>query len=556
MDIQRVFLLLTFGMLFPSWAFGTELEDRLSAYKNREWNKPEIVEQAKELKAIQELANSPETFREHFFVGLELMALHNGRSMPQFNESVTLMDSLFDEHYNELQDSVVLEFFIHKGTGLLLQGYFPEALRNLQYAQELAKRSGVPDYITKAKNGFGMYYLVKRDVVKALELAKEVLQEFENGSVSDTTRWITYLGNLGVTYSWNRKYDSSNVYLKQAIGLDPHHLRSTGTQYYYLGENYLQLAQYDSSEYFIRKAIEIEKGANEKQSTYIYDLYQHLGKMYAVMGDYDRSNAYFQQTVAPLDSLHMFDQLAYAHGKMLVNDLKSRGDLEGVEMFRNFQIAKDSIRNRNNSNLEQKYLVQFETMEKEAEIKELELQQEKDNNAKIVLGGLSILTLLLLVFGWYRYRTHKTLSQQRLALKEIEAAQAQEELKQRSSELAEKINNLQLRENIIAELKSQIKAQSTTKDIVSLLEQSYIKDQSWDHIILQFENIYPDMFADLRRRSERISPNDLKLSILMKLGYSTNSIAEVLKISKEGVRKARQRLKEKVGADFIENLSD
>lgn len=541
-------------MAFPLWTFGNAAEDRLKKFHQSDWKGALLEEKAEELKAIQQQAEDIADFRTQFAAGLVLMDMYSGRSIPQFNEELVTLDSLFDVHYKELPDSSLLDFFINKGTGLLLQGYFPEALRNLQYAQILAEDAGNSDFTIRAKNGMGMYHMMKRDVGKALALAIEVVEEFESRPIADTNLWITYLGNLGVTYSWNRMYDSSNVYLHKAIALDLGSQEGVSTRHYYLGENFLQLHRYDSSEYYLREAIAIES-ANNPGSSFIYTLNQHLGKLFAVKGDFQRSNAFFGQTLQPLDSLGMYDQLVYANGKMLVNNLKARKDTSSMNRFQGYQIAQDSIRMRNNANLEQKYLVQFETLEKEAEIRDLELQQQKDQNAKLLLGILCGGALLLLTFGVFRFRTQRTLSRQRLALKEMEAARAKEELRKKESELAEKINHLQVRDQVIDELKSKIESHSATKDIIGILEQNYIKDQSWDHIILQFETLYPEMFSELRKRSQKISPNDLKMSILMRLGYSTNSIAEILKISKEGVRKARQRLKDKVGADFVQRIS-
>lgn len=553
--IRRTLLLFSCMLLsLGAWASLPDLEQLVKDYHKQDWSLAGREAQLGMLTDIIERAEAAAVPQTAFFAYLELASLYEGNNPDAYKSAINHLDSLFENDHQSLSDSALVNFWVSKGSGLLMEGFFADGLKNMLYAYELAKRENHPILLTSARNGLAMYYTVTGDIPKALALERKVLQEFETRPSKDTAQWVTYAGNLGVVYSWVRDYDSSNVLLRKAIRLRKGNLSDAATNFYYLGRNYLEMEQFDSSAYFLNQAIALEED-KEEESMFLPTLYQHLGLLYNRKGDYERSSEYFSMTLGQLDSSKQFNQLRNAHAYILMNGLKANDNQAGAETFSAYTVAVDSMRKRQNHTLEQQYKVQFETFEKDLAIKDLELQQREDAQTKLILGFLGGLALLLLLFVAFRYRTRQKLLRQALDLEALKAEQAEELVRQKDVELGQQINQLKLRGGIIDQLKSQIENQSTTQDILKTLEQNYIEDQSWDNIIIQFESLHPDFLPGLRARSEKISQNDIKLAILTKLGYSTASMAEVLKISKEGVRKARQRLKDKVGADTLQNIS-
>ena len=82
--------------------------------------------------------------------------------------------------------------------------------------------------------------------------------------------------------------------------------------------------------------------------------------------------------------------------------------------------------------------------------------------------------------------------------------------------------------------------------MIKVFGQNYISENEWRKIILQFENIHNSFIQELKNNIENLSNNDIKLVILTKLKYSNQGMADVLNISTDGVKKAKQRLKKKL----------
>jgi len=537
-----------------TWASIPDLKQLVADYEARSWSGDERDTQLSMLHEILTRAQAAGATQEAFVANLELAGLYEGTDPLALKEVMYQMDSLFEVGPQLISPSDLVSFWVMKGSGLLLEGFHADGLKQMLYAYELAKRENNPKLLSSARNGLGMYYTVTGDIPKALEMSKMVLEEFESRPERDTAQWVTYLGNLGVVYSWIRDYDSSNVLLKKAIYLRGEELSAASTNFYYLGRNYLEMEEFDSSATALEKAIALETSKDE-ESMFLPTLYQHLGLLYNRKGDFKRSSEYFSQTLDQLDSTKQFNQLRNAHGYILMNFLKDSESQSAAETFSAYTLAVDSMRKRENRTLEQQYKVQFETYEKDLAIKDLEIQQRQDAQTKLILGFVGGLAFLLLIFLAFRYRTRQKLMRQALTLEALKAEQAEALVRQKDIELGQQINQLQLRSEIIDQLKERIDQQSTTQDILKTLEQNYIEDQSWDNIIIQFESLHPDFLPGLKAKSDKISQNDIKLAILTKLGYSTASMAEVLKISKEGVRKARQRLKDKIGPETLQAIS-
>lgn len=69
-----------------------------------------------------------------------------------------------------------------------------------------------------------------------------------------------------------------------------------------------------------------------------------------------------------------------------------------------------------------------------------------------------------------------------------------------------------------------------------------------------FEKLYPDFGHSLQQIIPKISPNEFKLSALLRLNLSSKEIAQLLNISPESVNKARYRLRKKIGLDSKDDL--
>ncbi|MGE8423250.1 MAG: helix-turn-helix transcriptional regulator, partial [Sphingobacterium siyangense] len=85
-----------------------------------------------------------------------------------------------------------------------------------------------------------------------------------------------------------------------------------------------------------------------------------------------------------------------------------------------------------------------------------------------------------------------------------------------------------------------------TDNLNALLQQHIMTDERWQKFKHVFNKVYPAYLTQMRQTYPKITENDLKILALLKLDLSNASMSELLCVSVEAVRKAKQRLKKKL----------
>lgn len=88
------------------------------------------------------------------------------------------------------------------------------------------------------------------------------------------------------------------------------------------------------------------------------------------------------------------------------------------------------------------------------------------------------------------------------------------------------------------------------KEIRHLIKDNLRVDDSWDSFKIHFEKVHPSFFNHLETEYPHLTLNDLKLCAYTHIGMANKEVAQLLHISVESVKKAKQRLKKKL------NLTD
>ncbi|MFN7117824.1 MAG: triple tyrosine motif-containing protein [Saprospiraceae bacterium] len=100
------------------------------------------------------------------------------------------------------------------------------------------------------------------------------------------------------------------------------------------------------------------------------------------------------------------------------------------------------------------------------------------------------------------------------------------------------------------------KDKAELRQFIAMIDYSFRKDDEWEKFKLYFENVYPGFFEGLMEKHPSLTPQELRLSALIRLNLSTPEIANVLGISAESVKTSRFRLKKKMELVNEESLTD
>ena len=83
-----------------------------------------------------------------------------------------------------------------------------------------------------------------------------------------------------------------------------------------------------------------------------------------------------------------------------------------------------------------------------------------------------------------------------------------------------------------------------------------IDSQEWAEFAIEFGGIYNDFFKNLEKISlNKLTKNELRLCSLIKLNLSNKEMADLLYISVDGVKKAKNRLSKKINLKENKQLS-
>ena len=188
----------------------------------------------------------------------------------------------------------------------------------------------------------------------------------------------------------------------------------------------------------------------------------------------------------------------------------------------------------------------------------------------ILLIGL----LILLLFWHLNYRKHQ--NKQIAQLKEkyrkaqlrsfqMEQAKIQQSKDQKHLSLEQIAKDIVRKNKFLGSIKERLTPllkkldQSDHKQyhkVIEMLEKELQAKWLWKEFLSKFKDRYPYFDKHLQKNFPGLSFNDWRLIALTKLNFKTEEIADLLNISVDGVKKARYRLRKKLGVQSETNIKD
>lgn len=139
-----------------------------------------------------------------------------------------------------------------------------------------------------------------------------------------------------------------------------------------------------------------------------------------------------------------------------------------------------------------------------------------------------------------------------------------EELEQKSKELASYSLQLIQKNKVLSDLKAELKEimQSTEssnkkkfRSLIGLIDYSFSVEKEWDRFRRVFDNVHKEFYSQLDEKHPNLTPSERKLAALFKLGLDSKEIADVLGISQDSLKTARHRLRKKLDLGSEDNLN-
>ena len=321
---------------------------------------------------------------------------------------------------------------------------------------------------------------------------------------------------------------------------------------------YIEQEKYDKALENLTRALNMTKQAKIEYAH--GEILRLLGTLYYTRKQYDRALDYANQ------ALHIARKINYMELNKHIQELLSGIYKENGD-FKNAYNTHVLYKQLNDSLLNEKNIRQAALMESsykyEKEIQKYELEQNnqelKIRNQRYVIFFLISATLLIIILAFQLYRSNR-LKKKVLKL-EVDQANSKLEYSQKemTSATLKLIQNAES-DNYCIKMLENIEAgdnEEKHKSIRSLI--NYYKSKStysnWKEFETLFLEVNTDFYDKLNEHFPTLTNNERKLCVFLKLNMSNKDISQITFQSEEALKKARLRLRRKLGLERTDNLA-
>ncbi|HEY4337054.1 MAG TPA: tetratricopeptide repeat protein [Puia sp.] len=470
------------------------------------------------------------------------------------------------------------------GTGICLQqmgqicfylGNFPKALDFHGQADKLYREGGTADLerVAANLNDMGIAYYYNRQTPLAWTEYDEALSIYrKTGNIEGMAD--TY-GRIGHLFEKRQRYDSAFYF--QRLALQEYsriaHKQGMAKIYENMGSIYEDLERYDSSWYYFTHSLELYDQAGEAVGS--IEVVNNLGDIYRKTGRYREAIVQTSKALALAEKTNdLYEKGAAYRDLGKAYDLLHQGDsaYHYLELSRRATI---DIYSKENTRQTAFLSVLFDIDKKNDEIVRLE-------NARkitlIVTVAVVVVVSLLVALGWMMVRRQHERMEAELARKQLEEERLKRELETDRAELDVKSQELDVKRKgltsytlhviqknqlleglrdrlafLVKEDKRDQKKQLT--QLIQQINQNFNHDQYWEEFRETFGQVHQQFFDTLKRHTEELTGNDLRLLSLIKLNLGSGDISTLLGISQDSLRVSRYRLKKKLNLGADESLT-
>lgn len=436
-------------------------------------------------------------------------------------------------------------------------------MKALKYMEKAGDQIRYADMLRKLGETYG--FLNQYD--KAIEVQRQSIALYDANN--DPYYGSLALGDIGNSHHALNNIDSAKYYFNKAIDQSRavNHDWVTGTSLHRLasihaGEGNMKLARQQYQE-----AVDIHEKANDTYSiVFVSERHakaEYDAKNYSEVLDLTKKNIPLAENA---DLFGLKSKLL----KWQSLAQESLGQYQGALLaFKEHQFIQDSLTSKDRSENLQELLVQYETEKKEKEliIAQAENDRKSARNKILSIGLIGIITSAFIFINSLRikrrndriiFSQEKELEIEKRKFIEQELEFKKKEITAKALQLARKNEFLLSLEGELMELKSTVdtKAKMSSERIRRMIQHDSNENEDWDQFAKEFSSIHQEFIDKLAAKHGSFTTNDLRLVSLMKMNLSSKDIASTLRISPDGIKKARYRLRKKMGIESQVDLQD
>ena len=298
-----------------------------------------------------------------------------------------------------------------------------DALLSLQYFEALNDKNGQ----ARVQNLLGVFNFNRKDYQTALSY----FQKYQDLAIEsqDSGEIVSSMNNLASCLHQLKEYVRERQLLRKSISIQEQRgqLISIGSSYENLGNLYMDSDSLVQARFYLdkaRKAYEINNNKHDLARLLINTglVKKKMRRYGEAIPDYYLSLKYAQEGG--------FLKLEEQANEKLALIFEEIGNYKlAYSYYTRYATIKDSLLNVENQTSINKLMIEYETTKKEKQIadQELEIAQKTIENRKksLIIGGLTVIIILLLLFAYIIYsrikiRQERKLNEERIRMKQLQ----------------------------------------------------------------------------------------------------------------------------------------
>ncbi len=471
-------------------------------------------------------------------------------------------------------------------------GFNPKSLSYYDQAISFAQKNGLRldegIYIHKK----AIYYSIFKYNTTACQYFLDAQQIFTEIGYDKVPDIGIYLWEFAEFYYSIGAYYECRKYLYEALQHDTHSARNRINMTNTIGLIYRNYGQYQQALGVFNKVLRMASVA--KDTAWIGIANGNIGSVYFMQGQYVRSLPYIQTdymvslkyqeylngAIALLRLAKISletDQLQQAYTQLITIEflltedntpanLKYRAELyklkaiyfervndlkDALSFRKRYEITRDSLIKQDNIAAVDRVSLQWEIDNHLAQVRQL-----KTDNQMATIKMAAVILLLLLLMTAYSLRYRRKILQAKKDKEQLLSAKSNvdEELKNASAALMVYTENLRKKNQTIEAFRKKIEQmeedlsdKAEIEKLDKMIQTHIMTDETWNEFKKLFGKVHGTFFNNLASKFPQISVTDTRLLALIKLGLNNREMANMLGITVEGIKKAKQRLRKKMG---------
>lgn len=426
------------------------------------------------------------------------------------------------------------------------------SLRALKFGNELNDSS----IKSKVYLNLGIIYFNLQNYSTSTQYSKKAISF---GSV-DTKASAT--SNLGMIYSKNNKPDSAFLFFKTANELflslkdtSSSVLSNIAITYMNMGTIALEKKDYGSAKKYFNKSLVLCYRIRNYNSIILN--YLNFGRVFIEEKNFVLAEEVIERSMSIADSVglpYLSNLSMYALSELYF----TKGDYKfAYQYLLRHYVVKDSLNGLDIANKIANLQMKYEVEHQQQQICILENNQKLNAYKTLLYVVITIFLASLVIFylNKRRLNVRKRMAQAEQIRKEtqVKLKKAKEDIIHYTKLIQENNQRIECFEEEL--LNSNRNSEELQEKQEKLRGMKILKDEDWVYYKLLFKEVYAN-FYDKVMCIPNLTEGDKRQVLLLKLGYTNKMSADVLGISTDGIKRARQRLAKKLNLIDAGKLED